>query len=86
MHVGERRPLGHLVDGDDPGRELAQPSRRETPGEVLGEHGQAFLGLVVAGESGAEQAQRLAGAVHVGDDVRADLVLEQGVDAATPAP
>ena len=85
VHVRERRTVGHLVNRDDARGELAQPSRREPADEVLGEHGQALLGLVVAGESGAQESQRLVGAVDVGDDVGADFVLEQGVDALTPA-
>ena len=56
MHGRERLSCAHLVHRDDPGRQLAQAARRQPAGEVLGEHGQPFLRLVVAGESGAEQA------------------------------
>ena len=74
--------VSHLVNRDDARGELAQPSRRETTDEILGEHRQAFLGLVVVGETSAEEAQRLVATVDVGDDVRADLVLQQRVARA----
>jgi hypothetical protein len=79
MHVGELRSIGHLLHGDHPGRQLAQPPRGEPAHEVLDEDCEAFLGLVVLGEAGAQQSDRLVGPVDVGDDVGADLVLEERV-------
>lgn len=45
----------------------------------LREDGEALLGLVVAGQARAEDTHRLGGAVDLGDEVRADLVLDEGV-------
>ena len=81
MHGRERLTGAHLVHRDDSGRQLTQAARRQPAGEILGEHGQPFLRLVVAGQSSAEQPQRLTRAVDVGDDVRTDLVLEQRMKA-----
>ena len=74
-----RKPgaVEHLLDGDDPCREHAQASRVQAAGQVLGEHGKALLGLVVAGQSDGQQLQRLPGAVLVGDDMGADLVVQR---------
>ena len=54
-------PLHHRVDRDDAAGELAKPARREPADEVLREHRQALLGLVVAGEAG-RRARAAAGA------------------------
>ena len=54
MDLGERRPFGHLVDGDDPCCELAQPPPGQAADEVLGEDGQTLLCLVATGQTDAE--------------------------------
>ena len=80
----ESGAVEHLADGDDPRREHAEAPRVQSAGQVLGEHGEALLGLVVAGQPDREQRQRLPGAVLVGDDMGADLVVQQGLDAVRP--
>ena len=80
----EAGAVEHLGDGDDPGREHAETPRVQPAGQVLREHGEAFLGLVVAGQSDRQQLQGLPGAVLVGHDVGADLVVQQGLDAVRP--
>ena len=42
------------------------------------------MGLVVAGQPDREQRQWLPGAVLIGDDVGADLVVQQGLEAVRP--
>ena len=54
------------------------------PCQVLREHGQTLLGLVIARQSDRQQCQRLPGAVLIGDDMGADLVVQQGPDAVRP--
>ncbi len=66
----------HLADGDYPCREHAEPPRVQSAGQVLGKHGEALLGLVVARQSDRQQRQWLPGAVLVGDDMGADLVVQ----------
>ena len=77
-------PSSILADGDDPRREHAQTPRVQPAGQVLREHGESLLGLVVAGQADRQQRQWLPGAVLVGDDVGADLVVQQGLDAVRP--
>ena len=74
----------HLGDGDDPCREHAETPRVQSAGQVLREHGKAFLGLVVARQSDRQQLQGLPGAVLVGHHMGADLVMQQGLDAVRP--
>ena len=50
MHLGELGAVDHLVHRHDPGGELAQAAGGEAADEVLGEHRQALLGLLVAGQ------------------------------------
>ena len=82
--VQEAGAVEHLADGDDPRREHPQASRVQPAGQVLGEHGEALLGLVVAGQADGQQRQGLPGAVLVGDDVGADLVVQQRLDPVRP--
>ena len=79
--LDEARALRHPVDGEHPGGELAQSEGGEAAAADLGEHREPLLGLVVASESGAEHLDRLRGPVDLGDEVGADLVLEQRVGA-----
>ena len=80
----ESGAVEHLADGYDPRREHAETPRVQSAGQVLGEHGKALLGLVVARQSDRQQRQWLPGAVLVGDDMGADLVVQQGLDAVRP--
>ena len=54
--------------------------RGEPAHEVLGEHRQALLGLVMAGEPAGQHVERLVGTVDMGHHVGPDLVLEQRID------
>ena len=85
VDVLERHALDHQVDRDDPRGELPEPRRRQPADEVLGEHRQALLGLVVAGEPAGQHVERLVGAVDVGHDVGPHLVVEQRLDPRRPA-
>ena len=82
VHVLEGHAVDHQVDRDDPRGQLAQPGRRQPAHEVLGEHGEALLGLVVPGQPAGEHVQRLVGTVDVGHHVGPDLVVEQRLDPA----
>ena len=81
--VDERAAVDHRLHGQHAACQRAQPRGREAAGEVLGEHGQAFLQLLVAGQPGEELLQRLLPAVEVGEQVRADFVVQQRLDGAT---
>ena len=76
--------IEQLGDRDDPGGEHAETPRVQPAGQVLREHGETFLGLVVARQSDRQQLQGLPGAVLVGHDVGADLVVQQGLDTVRP--
>ena len=69
------------MDGDDAPRELAQARGGELAGGDLGQHRDTLLGLVVAGETGAHHLQWLVGAVDLGDQVGAHLMLDERVGA-----
>ncbi len=71
------------MHGDDAGGELAQPEGGEPAAADLREHREPLLGLVVAGETGAEHLDRLRRAVDLGDEVRAHLVLDERVGTGT---
>ena len=62
-------------------RELAQAVRGEPAREILGEHRETFLRLLVAGEAAGERPQLLVGAVDIGDHVGPDFVVKQGLGA-----
>src|SRR5690606_36944418 len=68
--------------GDDACREESHAVAVEAAGQVRGEHGEAFLQLVVARESEGELLERLRASVHVGEHVRADLVMDEWRDAS----
>src|SRR6478736_8377097 len=80
----EAGTVEHLVDGQHPRCKHTQAPWIQSADDVLGEHGQALLGLVVSGQPDREQLQWLPAAVLIGDDVGADLVVQQGLDAVGP--
>jgi hypothetical protein len=82
--VHETGPVEQLADGNNSAAEHAQPARVQPAGEVLGEHRQPLLGLVVTRQPDRQQFQGLPGAVVVGDDVGADLVVQQRLDPVGP--
>src|SRR4030095_11711715 len=49
--VHESGAVQHVADGYNPRREHAEAPRVQSTGQVLGEHGKALLGLVVARQS-----------------------------------
>ena len=73
-------PSSILPTATTRGREHPQAPRVQAAGEVLGEHGETLLGLVVPGQPDGQQRQGLPGTVLVGDDVGADLVVQQWLD------
>ena len=77
-------PSSILPDGYDPRREHAETPRVQSAGQVLGEHGKALLSLVVARQPDRQQRQWLPGAVLIGDDMGADLVMQQGLHPVRP--
>ncbi len=79
MHVGKLRSGDHFVHCNHPRGELSQTIRGQSASEILSEHRVPFLGLFMTGEAAAERAQLLVGSVDIGDDVRSDLVVEQGI-------
>ena len=50
MHLRELGTSEHRVHCDDASGELAKPTRGQPADEVLGEHGEALLGLLVTGQ------------------------------------
>ena len=59
----------------------AQPEAAQAAHQVLGQHGEAFLQAVVSRQADFELLKRLDMAVVTSDQVSADFVLQQGVDA-----
>ena len=77
VHLGELGPAEHLVHRDDASGELAEPARGQPADEVLGEHREALLGLLVTGQTAGQDPELLVRAVDEGDDVGADFVVQQ---------
>ena len=75
--LGERGAVQHRVRRHDARRELTQSERRQPPDGDLCEDGQPFLGLVVAREPGAHCLDRLRGAIDLGHQMSADLMLDK---------
>ena len=70
-----------MLYGENARGEEPQAGAGEPPDQVLGEHAQSFLELLVVGKADVELPERLRPPVRIGDDVGSDLVLEQGLDA-----
>ena len=77
VHLGELGPSEHLVHCDDAGGELAESARGQPADEVLGEHREALLRLLVTGQAAGQDPERLVRAVDEGDDVGADFMVQQ---------
>ena len=75
------RPFDQRLDGEHPAGERPQPRPRQPADQVLGEHREPFLQLLVPGEPRVELLERLLLAVEVGEQVRADFVVQQRLDA-----
>ena len=54
VHLGELGAAEHLVHRDDASGELAEPARGQPAHEVLGEHREALLRLLVAGQTAGQ--------------------------------
>ena len=80
----ESGAVQHLVDRHHPRREHPETPWVQSAAQVFGEHGKALLGLVVARQTDPQQGQWLPGAVLVGDDMGADLVMQQRLDPVRP--
>lgn len=65
------------VDGEHARCQLPQPVCRQAAAGDLGDNCQVLLGLVIAGEPGAEHLDRLCGTVDLRDEVGADLVMDE---------
>ena len=63
---------------DDAGGQHAHAEATQSADQVLGQHGQAFLQAVVAGQADFELLKRLDVAVVARHQVRADFVLQAG--------
>ena len=77
VHLGELGPAEHLVHCDDASGELAESARGQPAYEVLGEHREALLSLLVTGQTAGQYPELLVRAVDEGDDVGADFVVQQ---------
>ena len=79
--LDERGAVGQVPHGHDAGRQLPHAAATQSADQVFGQHGQPFLQLFVTGQPGIQLLKRLQAAVVIRQQVGADLVGQQRLDA-----
>ena len=80
--VDKRGAIEHMMCPDDAGRQDPHAKPAQATDQILGQHGQSLLKAVVPSEADFQLVKRLMMAVVTRDQVRANFVLQQCIDAS----